>query len=229
MARESEAAATSPPGHEVTRRCRFDASEDPQGALATGTDREGALTVERIQRHRSSSTRGARGSTITVVTVVILAASLSLATARDRDRAVAGAVAHTGLIVASNVYLFATPFDSPAALVEAMKRLQQPQIIGACCGGAWRVHFAALLERPSGEDTLNLAFDDVSTSGGSEQRIRVFSSAIPVGPGEATVFVNDFVISKDQGFIAGHQYEVSLWPPAGADRKVLARGRFTLN
>jgi len=186
--------------------------------------------VERIRRHRSSSTRGTVASTITVV---ILAASLSLAraTARDRDRAGAVAVAgaHTGLIVASNVYLFATPFDSPAALVEAMKRLQQPQVIGACCGGAWRVHFAALLERPSGEDTLNLAFDDVSTSAGSEQRIRVFSSAIPVEPGEATVFVNDFVISKDQGFIAGHQYEVSLWPPAGSDRKVLARGRFTLN
>jgi hypothetical protein len=53
-------------------------------------------------------------------------------------------------------------------LVEAMTRLQQPRPVNACCGGAWRVHFAVQLERPSGAETLDLEFYDVSISDPSE-------------------------------------------------------------
>jgi hypothetical protein len=154
----------------------------------------------------------------------ILATSLSLASASARERD----GAHPGLIVASSVYLFETPFDSAATLVRAMTHLQQPQVIGACCNGAWRVHFAAQLEQPAAEESLDLRIDDVSRSGRSRRRIRVFSSDIPVHPGQVTVFMNDFVISTDMGFAAGHAYEVSLWRPAESGRKMLAKGSFTL-
>jgi hypothetical protein len=156
--------------------------------------------------------------------VAMLATSLSLASASAKERN----GAHTGLIVASSVYLFETPFDSAATLVRAMTHLRQPQVIGAYCNGAWRVHFAAQLEQPGGEETLDLQIDDVSRSGRSRRRIRVFSSDIPVHPGQMTLFMNDFVISNEMGFAAGHAYEVSLWRPAEAGRTVLAKGSFTL-
>ena len=60
------------------------------------------------------------------------------------------------------------------------------------------------------------------------QRIRVLSSSVPVQTGDKTIFVNDFVISKDLGFVAGHKYEVSLWLPSETGRIALAKGAFTL-
>ena len=127
----------------------------------------------------------------------------------------------TGLIVASSMFLVATPFDSAVTLVAAMTRLQQPQPVTASCGGAWRVHFAVQLERPSGEETLELEFYDVSISAPAAGRTRMFFSEIATHRGDTTIFVNDFVIATDLGFAAGHEYEVSvrrpdrLWP-AGA-------------
>jgi hypothetical protein len=50
----------------------------------------------------------------------------------------------------------------------------------------------------------------------------MFCSEIATNPGDTTIFVNDFVISTDLGFAAGHEYEVlrgappalagGLWP-----------------
>ena len=157
-------------------------------------------------------------------TLAAVVGSLSLAAARDE------AGGRTGLIVASNVYLFAGPVDSVATLIDAMGRLKQPQAIRACCEGAWRVHFAAALPRRPGEATLELRFDSPSTSPGSEdQRTPLFATTVPVDPGSAAVFVNDFVISTDQGFVAGNKYDVSLWRTSGLDRSApLATGSFIL-
>ena len=180
------------------------------------------LDVERNQRHRSSSIRPgiAPASGVAILVTCLLGAGAS---GRDRGGT------HTGLIVASDVYLRATPFASAETLVEAMSRLRPPQPIGTCCGGAWRVHFAALLERPPGDQTLDLVFYDLPAVGRPGARIRVFSSAIPVSPDETTIIIDDFVISKDLGFVAGHRYEVSLWRRAGAaDPSPLATGIFTL-
>jgi hypothetical protein len=148
--------------------------------------------------------------------------SSSAASSRNRQGA------HLGLIVASNVYLSAEPFESVAALADAMQRLRQPQPIRACCGGAWRVHFAAQLERPVDDAVLELEFVDVSRVGQSELRRRVFSSVVAGRPGQPTVFVEDFVITAAQGFAAHHNYEVSLWRRVGTTRIPLAKGRFVL-
>jgi hypothetical protein len=179
--------------------------------------------MESSAGHRSSLMRRAIG---VVVGSAMLVIGLSSSSGAGAARTPNGA--RTGLIVASNVYLLAEPFDSEASLVEAMDRLNQPQPISVCCGGAWRVHFAALLERPTGDDTLNLEFRDVSSLDGPEPRSAVFSSAIATRSRQMTIFVNDFVITKEQGFAAGHEYEVSLWRPAGSDRNALAKGRFSL-
>jgi len=40
--------------------------------------------------------------------------------------------------------------------------------------------------------------------------------------------VNDFVISTDLDFVAGHEYEVLVQRPSGIGRRALAKGRFTL-
>ena len=109
-----------------------------------------------------------------------------------------------------------------------MTRLQQPQPLTASCGGAWRVHFSVQLGRPSGEERLELEFYDVSISSPAEGRTRMFSSEIATHRGDTTIFVNDFVISTDLGFAAGHEYEVSVQRPTGAGRRALAKGRFTL-
>jgi hypothetical protein len=176
--------------------------------------------METIEGHRLNAIRRGAGAAIALV---MLAPCLSPAAASARTH-----TPKTGIIVASGVYLIATPFDSAATLVEAMTRLQQPQAIGACWGGAWRVHFAVQLERPSGEETLELAFYDVASSNSSERRARMFSSEIATHPGDTTIFVNDFVISTDLGFAGGHEYEVSLSRPAGSGQTALAMGRFTL-
>jgi len=126
------------------------------------------------------------------------------------------------------MFLVATPFDSVVMLVAAMTRLQQPQPVTASCGGAWRVHFVVQLERPSGEETLELEFHDVSISVPAEGRTRMFSSEIATHRGDTTIFVNDFVISTDLGFAGGHEYEVTARRPTGAGRRALAKGRFTL-
>lgn len=157
------------------------------------------------------------------VAVAAFVGSLSLASARDEGGP------RTGLIVASNVYLFAGRVDSVDKLVDAMSRLKQPQAIRACCEGAWRIHFAAVLERRSGEATLELRFDPASSPAADDPRTPVFSTTVPVDAGSATVLVNDFVISRDQGFVAGQKYEVSLWRTSGLDRSApLATGSFVL-
>jgi len=157
------------------------------------------------------------------VALLMLAPGLSLAAKPAPDHA-----PKTGLIVASSMFLVATPFDSAVTLVAAMNRLQQPQPVTASCGGAWRVHFAVQLERPSGEATLELEFYDVSISVPAEGRTRMFSSEIAIHRGDTTIFVNDFVISTDLGFAGGHEYEVSVRRPTGSGRRALAKGRFTL-
>jgi len=139
--------------------------------------------------------------------------------------------ARIGRIVASNVYLLAKPAASVAELTAAMSRLQQPQPIDACCDGAWRVHFAAWLERPVGEDTLELRF--YTAPGGDAREASppapMFSATVPVEPGSATVFVNDFVVSKDQGFTSKRKYQVALWRTRGLDGGIeLATGNFIL-
>jgi hypothetical protein len=212
-------------------RCRFAGYGGSKSAPGLGTDREGASYVDSLQRQ--SSTPNLTRMVIASAVAVVLATCLSLPDASARVRGggtASGSGAHTGVIVTSDVYLLATPFDSAATLVDAINRLQQPQAISASCGGAWRLHFAALLARPPGEGMLDLEFDDTSSSSSvrTEQRTRVFSSAVPVRSGDATVFVNDFVISKDLGFAAGHRYEVSLWRAPGSDRQALAKGTFTL-
>jgi hypothetical protein len=164
--------------------------------------------------------RRAAGSAIALL---MLAPCLSLAAKPASDRA-----PRTGLIVASSMFLVATPFDSAVTLAAAMTRLQQPQPVTTSCGGAWRVHFAVQLERPSGEETLELEFYDVSISGPVEGRTRMFCSEIATHRGDTTIFVNDFVISTDLGFAAGHEYEVSVRRPTGSSRRALAKGRFTL-
>ena len=111
------------------------------------------------------------------IALVMLAPGLSLAAKPAPDHA-----PKTGLIVASSMFLVATPFDSAVTLVAAMTRLQQPQPVTASCGGAWRVHFAVQLERPSGEETLELEFYDVSISVPAEGRTRMFSSEIADPP-----------------------------------------------
>jgi hypothetical protein len=157
------------------------------------------------------------------ITLLMLAPCLSLAARPAPDHA-----PKTGLIVASSMFLVATPFDSAVTLVAAMTRLQQPQPVTASCGGAWRVHFVVQLQRPSGEETLALEFHDVSISVPAEARTRMFASEIAIHRGDTTIFVNDFVISMDLGFVAGHEYEVSARRPTGAGRPALAKGRFTL-
>ena len=173
-----------------------------------------------IQGHRSKVIRRAA---VSAIAWVMLVPCLSLAAVSARTHA-----PKTGIIVASTVYLIATPFDSVATLVEAMTRLQQPQAIRACCGGAWRVHFAVQLEQPSGEETLELEFYDAASSNSSRGRVPMFCAEIATHPGDTTIFVNDFVISTDLDFAAGHEYEVSLSRPTRSGQKALAMGRFTL-
>jgi hypothetical protein len=185
-----------------------------------GTDRERALGVGAIHRHRSNMIRRAAGSAIALV---MLVPCLSLAAKSAPDHG-----PRTGLVVASNINLVPTQFESAVTLIEAMTRLQQLGPINACCGGAWRVHFAVQLERPSGEATLDLEFFDLSISDPSERRIRMFSAEIQTNPGDTTIFVNDFVISTDLDFVAGHEYEVLVQRPSGIGRRTLAKGRFTL-
>jgi hypothetical protein len=164
-----------------------------------------------------------RGAFASAVALVILTPGMALATESPHER-----VPRPWIIVASDVYLLATPSESAATIVEAMSRMHQPQAIGGCCGGAWRVHFAALLQGPSGEETLDLEFYEVSSSGRPERRTHVFSSQVTAGPADTTISIDDFVISTDLGFPAGHKYEVSLWRPVGSNRNALAEGFFTL-
>jgi hypothetical protein len=160
----------------------------------------------------------------TPVIAIAMAAALSGAGAASRD----DGAEPRGLIVASNVYLRKTPVDSPATLMAAMRRLQQPQDIRSFADGAWRVHFAAVLERAPGETTLELRFDSMPGQGSVESPARVFSTTVPVDPAGTTVFVNDFVISNEMGFSAGSKYEVSLWRAGAADAGALAKGSFLL-
>ena len=174
-----------------------------------------------IQRYRSTLTRTAAASAIGLL---MLAPGLSQATPAAPDLG----TTRTGLIVTSDVFLREAPYDSALTFAEAMNRLSPAGSIGAYCSGSWRVHFAAQIEQPLGEETLDLRFYDLSTLGRPGQRIRVLSSSIPVHPGDTTIFVNDFVISKDLGFVSGHKYEVSLWRRAAPERTALAKGTFGL-
>jgi len=178
------------------------------------------LGVGTIHRHRSNMIRRAAGSAVALVMLAPCPSLAAKSAADNRPR--------SGLIVASSVYLVATPFESAALLVEAMTRLRQPRPVIACCGGAWRVHFAVQLERPSGAETLDLEFYDVSISDPPAERTRMFCAEIATNPGDTTIFVNDFVISTDLGFAAGHEYEVLVQRPSGSGRRALAKGRLTL-
>jgi len=177
--------------------------------------------MKRTQRYRSTLTRRTVGL---ASGLLMLAPCLSQATPPARDLG----APRTGLIVASDVYLRAATYDSAVTFAEAMNHLPSGRPIRASCSGAWRVHFAAQMEQPVGEETLDLRLYDLSNADRPGQRIRMLSSSIPVHAGDTTIFVNDFVISKDLGFVAGHKYEVSLWTGAGAERSALAKGTFTL-
>jgi hypothetical protein len=160
----------------------------------------------------------------TPVIAIAMAAALSGAGAESRD----DGAEPRGLIVASNVYLHKTSVDSPATLMAAMRRLRQPQDIRSFSDGAWRVHFAAVLESAPGEPTLELRFDSIPDQGSVEPPARVFSSTVPVEPSSTTVFVNDFVVSNEMGFAAGNKYEVSLRRTGAAEAGALAKGTFLL-
>jgi hypothetical protein len=159
---------------------------------------------------------------------LLIAAALAAASAATPVSPRDNGALRSGTIVASNVYLLASPADSPAALIAAMRRLQQPQPILSFSAGAWRIHFAAWLERATGETSLELRFDAMPAAGRNQPPARVFSSAVPVDPASTTVVVNDFVISDEQGFAAGGSYEVSLWRVGSAEAKALAKGSFIL-
>jgi hypothetical protein len=136
-------------------------------------------------------------------------------------------VGYRGRIVTSDVAIAAPVDSSPdsvAELVATLKRFEQTEPIAACCDGAWRVHFAAVLDRPARQDVLVLAFHDKDGARADP----VFSTEVSVKREQPVVVLNDFVISNDLGFLAGHKYAVTLARHRGADREVLARGTFML-
>jgi hypothetical protein len=129
-----------------------------------------------------------------------------------------------GRIFVSDVPIQGPPnsLDSVAEVVATLNKLRLQQEIAGCCDGSWRIHFAALLDHPAGGDTLVLAFQDRDGAHGKD----LFSTQIPVTPKQTFILMNDFVISRELGFRAGHTYGVTLSRLRGSD--ILARGDFSL-
>src|SRR5262245_23024636 len=84
---------------------------------------------------------------------------------KDPPTTTSAPAAHSlkGRIVASDVSIEVpvSSLQSDDGLAAALGGAEQhPRAIAGCCDGAWRVHLAAVLERPAESDTLSLAFRD---------------------------------------------------------------------
>jgi len=140
------------------------------------------------------------------------------------ETSTAGPDTYKGRIIVSDVPIEGAgeSADSAAELVAALSKMRVEREIAGCCDGSWRIHFAALLDRAPGGDALVLAFQDKDGTHGKD----VFSTEIAVTPKQTFILMNDFVLSRDLGFRAGHTYGVTLSRVRGSE--VVARGDLAL-
>jgi hypothetical protein len=140
-----------------------------------------------------------------------------------------------GQVVVSDV-LLAPGLGTSSNAQAALQRFGRQSV--ARISGFWRLHMVAFLaggRGASAPDTemVSLVAYDVTTPGDRHQ-VRIFE--VPLEGGSRTVQINDFVVSEDMGFQAGHRYELVVQAAgdeaAGNDpqRKpdVLAKGVVTL-
>jgi hypothetical protein len=162
-------------------------------------------------------------------------AALSLLAAGSAARANgAGSVRSelVGQVVVSDV-LLAPGLGTSSGGQAALQRFGRHSV--SRISGFWRLHMVAFLAGASapGSDMVSLVAYDVTTPGDRHQ-VRVFE--VPLDGGSHTVQINDFVVSEEMGFQAGHRYELVVQAgddeggSAAPQRKpdVLAKGVVTL-
>jgi hypothetical protein len=139
---------------------------------------------------------------------LVLCASLAQAWAKESTpvRSTKGRIVASGRLD-RNV---ATAVESIEGLVASLAGTERtPTAIKSCCDGAWRLHLAAVFDRPAGGDKLFLTFTEKDTDA------RVFGTEISVKPGDAGRSCNDLVIGKELGFAAGQHVPAGAHAPRG--------------
>jgi hypothetical protein len=114
-----------------------------------------------------------------------------------------------GRVVFSDVALApAANFGSSATMTAALKRLERSTVDQNA--GFWRLHLLAFLDRPAATGTLVLRALDVSDPRAPHQ---VRSFEVPVERGNRELRLDDFVVTKEMGFVPGATYEITLEAP----------------
>jgi len=114
-----------------------------------------------------------------------------------------------GRVVFSDVALApAANFQSSAVMTAALKRLERSTVDQTA--GFWRLHLLAFLDRPAPTASLTMRASDVSPQRPPRQ-VRVFE--IPIEKGDRELRLDDFVVTREMGFVSGGTYEISIEAP----------------
>jgi hypothetical protein len=133
-----------------------------------------------------------------------------------------------GQVLFSDVLIApAAQFPSPAAMVDALKRLKRTTVEGG--GGFWRLHMLAFLDPAPTSGAFQLRATDV-TDPKDPREVRLFD--VDGTPGDHELSVNDLVVTEVMGFVRGHRYEIAVIPrrdeQAAGKADVYAKGVITL-
>lgn len=160
-----------------------------------------------------------RGTKLVITGFTLLAAWLCGRTGLADEDSLAWK-ANKGRMVISDKEVSAS-YESDRAMVSALRRAKRNVIKGT--GGTWTIHVMAFLNRPAGDNKVNLVYYDVT-----KQRDQIYFVEIDVQPTQRTLQLNGNVVSKDHGFVAGHRYELMITRLVGGKEDVYARGTVTL-
>jgi len=108
-------------------------------------------------------------------------------------------------------------YGSDAAMTSAVKKQSKSTIKGE---GSWTLNLMVFLKEPAGATTLNIVYYDISV----KPHDQVNFAEVQVQASQKIVQVNNISISKDQGFVKGHKYEVRATRVIGGKEKVYAKG-----
>jgi hypothetical protein len=121
------------------------------------------------------------------------------------------------------IFVSDAPFGSFASekdMNAAIKRQSKTAFKG---DGSWNLNFMVFLNAAPGADKINIVYYDVS-----KKKEQVNFAEVGVKPDQKIVQLNDQTISKDLGFVKGHQYEVRATRLIGGKEKVYAKTVITL-
>ena len=122
------------------------------------------------------------------------------------------------------IYVSDVEYGTPGTekeLAGALKRQSKTVIPGQ--EGTWQLNLMVFLNAAPGANAINIVYYDLS-----KKNEQVYFAEVPVKPDQKIILLNNQTVSKEKGFVKGHNYDIRATRVVGGKEKVLAKATITL-